>query len=135
MVPLVSIYLGGILTLVIALYHTQLYKKLNWSEEFEKIEINNHRILYTIHLALTILFFIIGIISIFFARELSESTGLAFGFNLSYACFWIWRLTWQLTYLKKGKHQQSTQIEFAKILFPFMIAVSYFIPVIAITNF
>ena len=135
MVPLASIYLGGILTLVIALYHTQLPKKLNWSEEFKNIKIYNYRILYTIHLALTILFFIIGIISLFFARELSESTGLAFGFNLLYSCFWIWRLTWQLTYLKKGKDQQTTQINIAKTIVPFLISVSYLIPVISVTDF
>ncbi len=133
MSSLISIYIGGFLTLVIALYHTQLYKKLNWSEEFNKIEIDNAKILYTINMALTILFFLIGAISILYARELSKSNGLAFGFSLSYSFFWIWRLIWQLTYQKKGKDQNSTKPEIGKILIPFVIASCYIFPIISNT--
>jgi len=133
MSSLISIYIGGFLTLVIAFYHTQLYKKLNWSEEFDKIDINNAKIFYTINLALTILFFLIGAISIFYARELSESNGLAFGFCFSYSIFWIWRLIWQVTYQKKGKEQNSNQPEIAKILIPFVIAFCYIFPFISNT--
>ena len=134
MVSLISIYLGGILTLIIALYHSQLYKMLNWSEEFEKIENANRKILYTIHLALTILFFIIGIVTIFYASELSKSTGLAFGINLSLACFWVWRIFWQLTYQKKEKGRKTTPTDYVKIVVPLMLAVSYLLPIITTTN-
>jgi hypothetical protein len=130
MAPLVSIYFGGTLTLLIAFYHSRLYKLLNWSEDFKKIKMTNQRILYTIHIALTLLFLIIGILSIFYAAELSESKGFAFGFNLLYACFWTWRLVWQLTYLKKGKGGRAALIN-ARTIIPFMIAASYSLPVIA----
>ncbi len=128
MSALVSIYIGGFLTLVIALYHTQLYKKLNWAEAFEKIDSENAKIIYTINLALTILFFMIGFLSVFYARELSESNGFALGFCLVYSGFWIWRLVWQILWLNKGKDRPET----GKILIPLVIAFCYLIPVISI---
>jgi len=133
MASLISIYVGGVLTLLIAFYHTQLYKKLNWSEEFDKIENDNAKIIYTINLALAILFLIIGSLSILYAKEFSENNGLAFGFSLSYSCFWIWRLIWQITYQKKGKGQNSTQPNISKVLIPFLIAACYIFPFISKT--
>lgn len=130
MSSLISIYIGALLTLRVALYHTRLYRRLNWSEEFQKIGISNARIIYTINLALTILFFVIGVISILYARELSEGNGLAFGFNLSYSGFWVWRLIWQITYQKMGKYQKSDKLDIAKLLIPFLIAVCYMFPLI-----
>ena len=60
MAELICIYFGGFLTLFIAFYHTQLYSKLNWSEDFEKIDKANAQVFYTINLALTLLFTAIG---------------------------------------------------------------------------
>ncbi len=132
MSSLISIYIGGGLTLVIAIYHTQLFKKINWQDEFKKIEPGNARILYTINLALTIIFLIIGFISICYAKELSGGSGFAFGFSISYSCFWIWRLVWQMTYLKKENDQISTRLDISKILVPLVISFCYIFP--SITN-
>ena len=103
MAEIICIYFGGLLTLVVAFYHTQLYSKLNWSEDFEKIDPINARVLYTINIALTILFASIGFISLIYAKELSQATGVAFGLCTFYSLFWVWRFIWQITYQKTDK--------------------------------
>jgi hypothetical protein len=125
---LIAVYVVGVLTLIAALYHTRLYKRLNWAEEFEKIEISNRKILYTIHIALTILFFILAIFTLVYATELSKSTGLALGFNLSLACFWIWRRVWGAIYLGNNK-KNETLFNRGKRWVSAFIAFSYLIPV------
>ena len=130
MVPLVSIYFGGALTLLIAILHTRFYKMFNWKNDFEQITIIHARIIYTIHLALVLLFFMIAAISLIFAQELSRSVGLAFGFNLLYSIFWMWRLMWQVVYFKREEGQKIPPIGiFLSILFV-LLATSYLIPVI-----
>lgn len=130
MIPLVSIYSGGILTLLLAIFHTRFYRALNWKDDFEKITIINARIFYTVHFALLLLFFMLGIISIIYSKELSQSIGLAFGLNLLFSIFWIWRLVWQFAYLKLHDGQKTPPIGVVlKIVFAFL-SVCYLIPVI-----
>ncbi len=128
MSQLICIYIGGIFTLIVAVYHTQLSKKLDWAVDFKKIATHNAKTFYTINLALTILFFIIGFISIVYASELSKGNGLAFGFNLSYSGFWIWRFIWQVTYQKPNIDQMPFQSGFGKIIVPVILASCYLWP-------
>ena len=116
MIPLVSIYAGGALTLLMAVLHTRYYKMFNWNTDFEKITNLNARIIYTIHFALLLLFFMIGIISIINAKELSQSVGLSFGLNLLFSIFWLWRLIWQFAYFKRRKEQKIAPIEIFLII-------------------
>lgn len=130
MLPLVSIYVGGILTLVMALFHTRFYRMFDWKSDFSKISILNIRIIYTVHLALLLLFFMIGIISIVYANELSQSVGLSNGINSILTIFWLWRFIWQLIYFKRRKGQSlPPRIIILTIVF-FLLFVSYLIPVI-----
>ncbi|MFW6324460.1 MAG: hypothetical protein ACOC0U_05290 [Desulfovibrionales bacterium] len=48
----------------------------------------------------------IGTLSLVYARELSTSRGLAFGFNLLLSLFWIWRFVWQIVYFKREKNKK-----------------------------
>ena len=130
MIPLVSIYIGGALTLLLAIFHTRFYRMFNWKIDFEKITIINTRIIYTVHLALLLLFFMIGIISIVYAKELSQSIGLAFGFNSLFSIFWLWRFIWQFAYFKRGKGQKQPPIGIVLIIVLALLFVSYFIPVV-----
>ena len=129
MAPLVSIYFGGVLTLLMAIFHTRFYKMFNWKNDFEKITIINARIIYSIHLALSLLFFMIAAISIIYANELSQSIGLACGFNILYSIFWMWRLIWQFVYFKRKKGQKMPPIEIFLIIIFILLVVSYLIPV------
>jgi hypothetical protein len=127
---LIAVYVAGFLTLIAAIYHTRLYKRLNWVEEFEKINISNRKILYTIHIALTILFFLLGTFTLVYAEELSKGSGLALGFNVSLACFWIWRRVWGAVFLEDNKEQNETLFNRAKKWVPVFIAFSYLVPVV-----
>ncbi len=87
MISLVSIYAAGILTLLMATFHVLFPRMFNWKIGYRSVSETNRRISHTIHLALLILFYFIGILSLFYAQELSECIGLAFGFNLMISIF------------------------------------------------
>ena len=106
MVPLISVYIGGVLSLLMAFFHTRFYKMFSWKTEFEKLSLANSRILYTIHIALLLIFVVIGLISIIYARELSQSAGLSSGANCLLSVFWLWRFIWQLVYFRVEKGQK-----------------------------
>jgi hypothetical protein len=130
MIPLVSIYVGGALTLIMAIFHTRFYRMFNWKTDFDKVTVLNARIIYTVHLALVLLFFMLGIISIVNARELAQSIGLALGFNLLFSVFWLWRLVWQFAYFKREKKQKIPLIGVILIFLFVFLFITYLIPVI-----
>ena len=130
MLPILSIYLGGILTLLIALFHTRFYKVFNWKSDFEKLSPLNTRILYSIHIALLLLFFLLGIFSLIYAKELSLSIGVSAGINFLLALFWLWRFIWQIVYFKR---EQGQKIPFISLLLSVVFAllcISYSVPLI-----
>jgi len=100
----------------------------NWKADFEKISKVNSKVIYTVHLALLLLFFLIGIITIIYARELSQSYGLAAGFNLFLSFFWLWRLVWQLVYFKREKGKKLPSMVVFLIIAFALLFVSYLIP-------
>jgi len=130
MIPLISIYIGGALTLLMALFHTRFYRMFNWKTEFENISKVNSKIIYTIHQALLFLFIIIGLISLIHAQELSRSYGLAAGFNLFLSLFWLWRLVWQLVYFKRERGKKLPPMAVFLIIAFALLFVSYLIPLI-----
>jgi hypothetical protein len=130
MIPLVSIYIGGALTLIMAIFHTRFYRMFNWKADFDKVTVLSARIIYTVHLALLLLFFMLGIISIVNAKELAQSIGLALGLNLLFSVFWLWRLIWQFAYFKREKRQKIPLIGIILIFVFALLFITYLIPVI-----
>lgn len=130
MIPLLGIYAGGALTILMALFHTRFYKLFNWSADFEKISIINSRIFYSVHIALLLLFFIIGIFSIIYAKELALSTGLSAGINFSLSIFWLWRFIWQLIYFRREQGQKTPSISILLSVIFGLLCVSYLVPFI-----
>lgn len=128
MLPIVCIYVGGALSLLMALFHTRFFKMFHWKKDFEKLSIVNSRILYTIHIALLLLFFIIGILSIIYANELSQSIGLSAGLNCLLSIFWLWRFIWQLVYFKRRKGHKLPPISILLSIIFCLLFVSYFVP-------
>ncbi len=96
----IGIIVGGFLSLVIVAFKTQFYRYFRWKIDFEKITPLNHRVLYTIHIALYLLVAVFAFISLAYAEDLSRGEGLAAGITLCYSLFWLWRLVWQLVYFK-----------------------------------
>jgi len=100
----------------------------NWQDTFGKINARDSRVLYTIHLALLLLFFVVGALSLIYAGELSRSAGLAFGLNVLLSAFWIWRMIWQFIYFKSAKGKKKPVISIVLIVAFFLLAISYLIP-------
>lgn len=127
MISLISIYTGGILTILMALFHTLFQRLFRWEGEFRKLTATNRKIFFTIHLALLLLFFEAGIFTLVYARQLSLCTGISFGINLMLSVFWLWRTIWQIIYFK-GK-----VLHYVLIVYFFLLFAAYFMPVILIS--
>ncbi len=130
MIPLISIYVAGALTLLIAIIHTRFYTLFKWESEFKNLTPFTAKIIYTIHMALLLLFFMIAAITLLCAEELSQSTGLAMVFNVGNGLFWIWRLVWQFAYLTLEEGVKFHPVRtFFNTLFMLLIA-AYSIPAV-----
>ena len=121
----ISIIIGGILSLFMALFHTQFYKLFNWKKEFEKISAINQKIFYTIHLALLLLFLVFSFISFAYTTELSQCKGLACGITFGYSLFWLWRTIWQMIYFRPPKNQKAGKMIFMHYLLIIIFAILF----------
>jgi hypothetical protein len=120
-----SIIFGGLLSLVMVVFHMRFYILFGWKSEFEKVQRISHNIFYTIHIALLLFFVIFSIISFVYLKELASCTGLAFGVTLCYALFWLWRTLWQIFYFKA-----KSTLHYILILVFSLLFISYALPVI-----
>ena len=116
-----SIYTGGILTLLLAILHSQYYRLFDWKKNFESISPLNSRIFYTIHMALLLLLVGIGLFTLIYSAELSNGRGLAFGFNGMISLFWLWRFVWQLVYFRRGKDKKTPLLAYVLTIWFFLL--------------
>jgi len=126
-----AILTGGILSFGLAAGHSLFYRVFGWKSDFEKISILNRKVLYTIHIFLTIFFLIFGSISILFAAELSTGKGLAGSICFGYAFLWIVRLIWQIAYFKLSEIPHNRNLLFFHYFLIFLFAIlslCYFAP-------
>ncbi|MCE5270588.1 hypothetical protein LLH00_04820 [bacterium] len=130
MLQSVSIYLGGVLTLLLAVFHTRFHRVFGWAEDFGGISVANRRIVYTIHVALYLLLFMLGGLSLVYARELAAAEGLALGFDLLCAVFWAWRFVWQLAYFKPPAGRKRPPLALAMTVAFLLLTVCYALPVL-----
>ncbi len=94
----IAIVAGGVLTAMVAVAHTFFYRLFHWGADFERLKPINRRVLYTIHVALLLLFVPIALVSMGFSAELARPSGLGGSLALALAAFWAWRLVWQVVY-------------------------------------
>lgn len=126
-----AILTGGILSFGVAAGHSLFYRVFGWKSDLEKISILNRKILYTIHIFLTIFFLIFATISILFAAELSTGKGIAGGLCFGYALLWIIRLIWQIAYFRPSEipHNRNLLIFHCFLIFLFaFLSLCYFAP-------
>lgn len=134
----VCIITGGILSLLMVVFHTRFYKLFQWKEEFEKITLRNQRIFYTIHIALLLLFLVFALLSFIYTEELSQASGLALGITAGYSLFWLWRTIWQIVYFRPSS-STTADPRMRKFLFLhhllififLLLFIAYLIPVIS----
>ena len=96
----VSVICGGILTLLMFVFHLSFPKIFLWQRAFQKVKEPNSKIFFTIHIALYALFIGLAYLSLRYSSELAEAEGLAQGLLLVLALFWFWRASWQIFYFK-----------------------------------
>jgi hypothetical protein len=125
-----SIIFGGLLSLVMVVFHSRFYVIFGWKSEFEKILPKDRRILYTIHIALILFFIMFSALSFIYYKELASASGLAFGVILFYALFWLWRTLWQIIYFKHPKGVKKSSLHYIVLLIFCLLFISYLIPVI-----
>ena len=128
---LIVVYTGGVLTILLALFHLRFYKIFHWEKEFGNISSVNKKIFYTIHLALILLFFLLGILILVYAEELIRSDGLALGLNWALSIFWLWRFLWQIFYFRNKKKRGKSFLEIILLLWFFLLFACFLLPVLS----
>ena len=128
----VSIILAGVLCLVMAILHTRFPKMFGWIDDFQRIQLANKRIFYTIHIALLLIFTISGLLTLLFYKELCNPDNLATALLVSFSAFWVWRMIWQVLYFKipKGAPLSACVMNYAMITVFTLLAIAYFMPVV-----
>lgn len=127
---LISIYCGGLLSLFMAVFHTQFFKMFKWEDEFRRIRELNSNIFYTIHIALILLFSGFSFLSLLYARELSACTGIALGINIMLSLFWAWRTAWQIYYFRPSGKVKLSILHYILTVYFILLSVSYLIPLL-----
>lgn len=123
---------GGVLSGLMAVFHMRFYTLFGWTEEFDLLSVVSRKILYTIHLALLLVFFCFAAVSLTNSAEMSEAKGVSFGLCLVSALFWLWRTIWQCTYLAPRKDRPKAVFlrHYALIVVFAILCVCYAAPLV-----
>ncbi len=130
-----AIMMGGIFSLFVAAGHSAFYRLFHWRSDFEKMTILNRKVLYTIHVFLTLFFFLFGVVSLAYVRELSSGRGLGGGISLSYGLFWLARLIWQIMYFRPSSIPHDLKLllfHYFLIATFIVLSACYIFPVLAV---
>lgn len=126
-----SIIIGGALSLLMAVFHTRFYPLFGWTKEFETITKFSRKVIYSVHVALILLFLVFSIVSFANSTELARCKGVSLSITLLYSVFWLWRSIWQVTYLRPPKKvaKKSSLIRHYGLLLVFiLLCMSYGMP-------
>ncbi len=96
----IAIVMGGVVSVGVSIGHALFGRVLGWEDDLARMKLGNRTVLYTIHVALFLLFLPFAIVSIAHPAELARPGGIGATLALSYAAFWAWRLVWQLVYFR-----------------------------------
>jgi hypothetical protein len=97
----IAIVTGGVVSVGVSIGHAFFDRLLGWGDDLAQMKPGNRTVLYTIHVALYLLFLPFAIVSIAYPAELVRPGGVGGTIALSYAAFWAWRLVWQVVYFRK----------------------------------
>ena len=125
------ILIGGLLSFLMVIFHCYFYRLFQWKQEFDKIQLLNHLIFFTIHFALILFFIAFTLLSFVYLKEMASCNGLAFGLVLCYSLFWLWRTIWQVYYFKIDKSVRKKPLMHYLLIAIFgLLFISYTFPLI-----
>ena len=125
---------GGVLTVLLIVFHFLFYKMFGWKDDFTKVSARNAKIYMTIHIALILFFIIFALLSCIYTGELARASGIAGAITGGYALLWLWRTIWQIFYFKIPKRRPKGSlpiVHYAIIFVCFSLFAVYAAPIIA----
>jgi hypothetical protein len=128
-----GVLVGGALTAAMAAFHARFHALFGWREDLAKLHLRNRRILWSVHVALVLLFAALAALSFEYSAELARAEGLAMGVDVALALFWLWRTIWQMAYFEYPKeyHAHTPVIHWVLCAVFAALAASYALPVVS----
>ena len=125
-----AILFGGLLTFLLAIFHSFFPILLKWKDDLKNISIINRKIFMTFHIGLIALFLFYAFLSFVYTEELSKCDGLAGIITGFWAFVWLWRTIWQVTYLKPSqKNEKPLLRHIVMVVWFLMLFVAYSTPI------
>lgn len=100
-----SIVAGGGMTLVVGVAHLFFPRIFGWREVFARLRALDAKVFYTLHVALILLALGMAGLSLRYSHELTRGDGLGGALTAALAAFWLWRLLWQVVYMRPSRTQ------------------------------
>jgi len=97
--------LGGIYNFLLVIFHLSFWKLFNWKDDLDSLSLLNRVIMPVLNISLTLLFVVMGLISLLHTEELL-TTSLGKTLLLCMALFWLARSIQQVIFFKL-KHPVS----------------------------
>ena len=91
--------LGGIYNFLLVIFHLSFWKLFNWPDDLRSLTFLNRAIMPVLNISLTLLFVVMGIISLMHTKELL-TTSLGKTLLLCMALFWLARSIQQVIFFK-----------------------------------
>lgn len=124
----VAIFLGGLLSFALAIFHCFFYNYLKWEDDLKNVTVLNGKIFMTLHIGLIAIFFFFAFLSFVYTEELSQCNGLAGIITGFYAFVWLFRTVWQVTYLKQFKNEKPL-LHYILVVWFLMLFAAYSVPI------
>ncbi len=126
-----AVIAGGVLSLGMAVLQSRMPAMLGWEKEFGRLSDANARALVSIHMALTLVFVILGMVSIACVQELSEGVGLGGWLAGSCGAFWAVGAVWHATVLRPDPGGKGAALHFVLLVWYALLALCYLTPLLA----
>ncbi|MBN1647560.1 MAG: hypothetical protein JW874_05965 [Spirochaetales bacterium] len=127
----ISIMCGGVLTLLMAIFHMGFPRIFGWKKDFSGLSEANRRIFYTIHIALYLLFIVLAAVSFIHLNELAEASGIARTLLAAVSLFWLLRTIWQVVYFRPQKKSKGMSMHIVLVAVFLLLALAWFIPLVS----
>lgn len=124
-----AVLLGGAMMLVVGVFHTTFDRRFDLKGQLPLVRADSRKVLYTIHIGLTLVFFLLGFVSLRHAEELARPGGLGASLSLGLAALWAWRTVWQVVYFRPSARQRERwRYQLGLVAFGVVITTAYATP-------